>query len=442
MSTLSILIMPEPRAPLRQELEQLGLTVFTASDDEWDHDVDLVLIQPKLLSASVAELRQSLEHSHPGVPVVVMGDAGLESAIAALRAGAADYLETTASALEVADAARRVALERAIANSLSGAARAPGQGLVLLGDSPPLCALRERLAGLAASNVPVSITGEPGSGKTLVARLLHGQHNQAPFLRIDCEAMFGSVDHRALFARVLNEVEVSTLRPRAQGAEHHASLCLREVTSLPLDAQAELLRSLSSRGVQSNGAPEHPAAFRLLTTSCVPLGDLLRCGKLTRELHDALAGAEIVVPPLRDRDHDVLTLAEALLRDVSLRLGKSVRSLSTAAAKALLSHGWPGNVRELEHVIEYAVTVTAVDHLSDSDLPETLQNRRHTAELEPGDARWSVVERQHIEAVLRSVAGNRARAARLLGIDRRTLHRKLDRLGIKVPARAQPVISK
>ncbi len=438
MSTVSILFWQEPGATLRQELEQLGVTVVTTSESERVQDVDLVLIEPKRLGAPVAALRQRVEHTHPGVPVVVLGDAGLESAIAAMRAGAAEYLETTASAAEIAGAARRVASERAIANTLSGVAQFHAQEPELLGNSPKLRALRKRIAELAPSDAVVSISGESGSGKTFVARLLHGQHNRGPFVLVDCSTMFAAAEQPEQFTRVLSDIVAAwTPEPRPRAGAHRASFCFREAGSLPLDAQTKLLRVFPPRSAAETGAGP-----RLLATSSVPLGDLLQAGKLREELHRVLAVSELVVPPLREREYDVLALAELFLGSASMRLGKSVRSLSTAAAKALLSHGWSDNVRELEQVIDYAVTVAAFDHLSDSDLPDALQSRRATSEPKAGDPRWSAVERQHIEAVLRSVAGNRARAARLLGIDRRTLHRKLDRLGIEIPARAQPVISK
>jgi DNA-binding NtrC family response regulator len=173
----------------------------------------------------------------------------------------------------------------------------------------------------------------------------------------------------------------------------------------------------------------------------VPLQDLVQRGLFREDLFYRLAVVEVAVPPLREREHDALLLAEVFLKEASARLAKTVRSLSTAAARALLAYRWPGNVRELKNVIEYAVTVATFDHLSESDLPEAIQSRRGGPDVRADDPRWSAVERQHIEAVLRSVEGNRARAARLLGIDRRTLHRKLDRLSIDVPPRSRPSVA-
>ena len=438
-----MLFVPDPSERLRQELEELGMTVVTASEGEAAVEVDLVLIEPKRLAADVAELRGGFEDSHPGVPVVVMGDAGLESAIAAMRAGAADYIEVTAPAAEIAAAARRLVSERAIVSSLAGGSGESARDLDLVGSSPKLRELRDRVAQLAPSDVTVLISGETGTGKELVANLLHGKRGadkHGPFVVVGCSTIPASLAESELFGHLKGAFSGAlSAHPGLVRAAHGGTLFLDDVGSLSLDLQAKLLRVLQQRSVRPiGGTQEIPADFRLLASTSVPLQDLVQRGLFREDLYYRLAVVEVAVPPLRDREHDALLLAEVFLKEASTRLAKTVRSLSTAAARALLAYRWPGNVRELRNVIEYAVTVAGFDHLSESDLPEAVQSRRGGPDLRPDDPRWSAVERQHIEAVLRSVDGNRARAARLLGIDRRTLHRKLDRLAIDVPPRSRP----
>ncbi len=438
----SILFMPDSSEPLRLELDALGVSAVGAADAERASEVDLVLIDPKRLGRSATDVRDCLEQSHPGVPFVVTGDAGLESAIEAMRAGAADYLETTAPAAEIAAAARRLVSEQAIASSLSGVRQEPSQRLELVGNSAKLRELRERVTQLAASDVTVLISGETGAGKELVANLLHGKRagNHGPFVVVSCSTIPASLAESELFGHVKGAFSGALVaHPGLVRAAHEGTLFLDDVGSLSLDLQAKLLRVLQQKSVRPvGGTHEIPADFRLLASTSVPLQDLVQRGAFREDLYYRLAVVEVSVPPLREREHDALMLAEMFLQDASQRLGKTVRSLSTAAAKALLSYRWPGNVRELKNVIEYAVTVAAFDHLSENDLPEGVQARRSYPDLRADDPRWSAVERQHIEAVLRSVDGNRARAARLLGIDRRTLHRKLDRLSIDVPPRSRP----
>jgi len=442
----SILFLPDPDERLRHELEALGVSTVTTSQPDSVNEVDLVLIEPKRLKQDVAALRRSFDETHPGVPVVVMGDAGLESAIAAMRAGAADYVEVTAPAGEIAAVARRLASERAIVSSLSDVHQASSHAPELIGKSPKLRELRERVAQLATSDVTVLISGETGTGKELVANLLHtnGAGRSGSFVVVGCSTIPASLAESELFGHVKGAFSGAVAAHTGLvRAAHGGTLFLDDVGSLSLDLQAKLLRVLQQRSVRPIGSTQEVAAdFRLIASTSVNLADLVEKGAFREDLYYRLAVVEVSVPPLREREHDALLLAEVFLHEASLRAGKTVRALSTAAARALLAYRWPGNVRELKNALDYAVTVAEFDHLSESDLPEAVHARRnYSGDTRADDPRWSAVERQHIEAVLRSVDGNRARAARLLGIDRRTLHRKLDRLAIDVPPRSRPGVS-
>ena len=439
----SILFLPDPDDRLRLELDSLGVSSVTTAQPDSANEVDLILIDPKRLGQDVAVLRRRFDDTHPGVPVVVMGDAGLESAIAAMRAGAADYVEASAPAGEIAAIARRLVSERAIVSSLSGTHQVTSHAPELVGKSPKLRELRERVAQLATSDVTVLISGETGTGKELVANLLHtnGAGSSGSFVVVGCSTIPASLAESELFGHVKGAFSGAlAAHPGLVRAAHGGTLFLDDVGSLSLDLQAKLLRVLQQRSVRPIGASQEVAAdFRLIASTSVPLVDLVQKGAFREDLFYRLAVVEVSVPPLRDREHDALLLAEVFLQEASARAGKIVRALSTAAARALLAYRWPGNVRELKNALDYAVTVAEFDHLSESDLPEAVHARRsYPGDARADDPRWSAVERQHIEAVLRSVDGNRARAARLLGIDRRTLHRKLDRLAIDVPPRTRP----
>ena len=439
----SILFLPDVEDRLRLELDALGVSVVTAAQPESSNEVDIVLIDPKRLGHDVALLRRGFEDTHPGVPVVVMGDAGLESAIAAMRAGAADYVEASAPASEIAGIARRLVSERAIVSSLASGQQASPHAPELVGKSPAVRELRERVAQLATSDVTVLISGETGTGKELVANLLHtnGAGNAGSFVVVGCSTIPASLAESELFGHVKGAFSGAlTAHPGLVRAAHGGTLFLDDVGALSLDLQAKLLRVLQQRSVRPIGSTQEIAAdFRLIASTSVPLAELVKKGTFREDLYYRLAVVEVGVPPLREREHDALLLAEVFLQEASARAGKTVRALSTAAARALLAYRWPGNVRELKNALDYAVTVAEFDHLSESDLPEAVHARRsYPGDARADDPRWSAVERQHIEAVLRSVDGNRARAARLLGIDRRTLHRKLDRLAIDVPPRSRP----
>src|SRR5450432_2899111 len=191
----SILFLPGATAQLSAELDNLGIGAVTAASEDHAREVDLIVCDPKRLAEDVAVLRRGFEDTHPGVPVVVIGDAGLESAILAMRAGAADYVESSAPATEIASIARRLVSERAIVNSLSNSVREPGHGSDLVGSSPKALELRERLTQLASSDVTVLISGETGTGKELVANLLHrnGSGKNGPFVVVGCSTIPASL---------------------------------------------------------------------------------------------------------------------------------------------------------------------------------------------------------------------------------------------------------
>jgi len=438
----SILFVPEPSESRQKELEELGVSCVTLAQQELAHQVDLVLVAPDKLGRDVTELCRGFADSHPGVPVVVVGDAGLASAIAAMRAGAADYVESSAPATEIAAIAHRLMSELAIVRSLSRAGAGGATTGDLIGNSPKLRELQNCVAQLALSDVAVLITGETGTGKELIANLLHssGAAASGPFVVVACSAIPAALAESELFGHVKGAFSgaIAAHRGLVRAAEG-GTLFLDDVKSLSLDLQAKLLRVLQERSVRPIGSSlEVPTNFRLIAASSVPLPELVKQGLFREDLYYRLAVVEVTVPPLREREHDVIMLAERFLAEAAQRSGGAPRTLSKAAARALLAYSWPGNVRELRNALDYAITVAEYDHLSESDLPEAVQGRRvNLGDAQRDDARWSAVERQHIEAVLRSVDGNRAQAARLLGIDRRTLHRKLDRLAIDVPTRGR-----
>jgi DNA-binding NtrC family response regulator len=210
------------------------------------------------------------------------------------------------------------------------------------------------------------------------------------------------------------------------------TLFLDEVGALGPELQAKLLRSLQERSVRSVGANREVAAdFRLVVSSQQPLDQLVRAGRMRPDLYYRLAVLEIHVPPLRDRELDTLLLARAFCAATAAHLDKRIVGFTPAFERALLRHTWPGNVRELANAIEYAVAFARFDHTSVEDLPPSVRPATAAEPLE--EARWETTERRHIVRVLTAMAGNRSRAAEQLGIDRKTLLRKMNRYGIDVP---------
>ena len=440
----SVLIVAANAAPLASELERAGWATTLASSPAVASAAQpgVIIVDPGTLDLSTSEAVGSVSAKNPSVPVVVLGDTKLESAIAALRAGAADYLERGVPGAEVATTLRRLLEQRVIAEVLAGRP-APGQQYPeLVGDSAALTALRARIRQAASSEVTILLVGETGSGKELLARLIHasGARRHGPIVVVNCAAIPESLADSELFGHVKGAFSGALAPHRGLfRAAHEGTLFLDDVGALSLDVQAKLLRALQQRSVRPVGSShELPVDFRVVASTTVDLEHLVRAGRFREDLYYRLAVFEVHVPTLRERELDVMLLAERFLEEASVRTGKQIRGIAPAVARAFLSYSWPGNVRELRNCIDYAVAVARYDHLTDSDLPDAIKAKPEQS-LTRGDddMRWDTVERRHIEAVLRSVTGNRAHAARLLGIDRKTLHRKLERMNIDVPPRTR-----
>lgn len=441
----SVLLLSRTAAALRPELEAAGWVVSSLEPEalvELEESPEIVVFDPESSPVSLVEGVRVVRRIFPTVPLLVLGDAKLTSAIDALREGASDYLERSSTPEEVEMSLRRLKEQRAIAECLSSRPPASANFPELVGECPAMSALRSRIRQAAGSDVTVLTVGETGTGKELVARLIHaaGERCHAPFVVVNSAAIPESLADSELFGHVKGAFTGASAQHRGLfRAAHGGTLYLDDVGALSPDVQAKLLRALQQKSVRPvGGSGELPVDFRVIASSTVELESLVQKGVFREDLYYRLAVLEIPVPPLRERGLDVMLLAEAFLEEASQRSGKEIRGITPAVARTFLSYGWPGNVRELKNVIDYAVTVARYDHLIESDLPEVLRPR--SAALEPAadeDVRWETVERRHIEAVLRSVQGNRAHAARLLGIDRKTLHRKLERMNIEVPPRTR-----
>jgi len=210
-------------------------------------------------------------------------------------------------------------------------------------------------------------------------------------------------------------------------------LFLDEIGELPLGMQPKLLRVLQERQVRPvGGNSTFNVQTRVVAATNRDLEQQVANGRFRSDLYFRLNVVQLCVPPLRARRDDILLLADSFLRQAAERLGKRSRCLSPEAAKKLLDYDWPGNVRQLENVLERAVTLAQGDRLETEDLPERI--RTHIPSLDAGTTSAAFLtldqqEQRHIAYVLRHVGGNKTQAARLLGVDRRTLYRKLLRLG-------------
>ena len=300
------------------------------------------------------------------------------------------------------------------------------EGLVAQSDvMRHICDLARRAARV---DVPVLITGQSGTGKERLARLVHDASPRAdgPFIAVNCAAIPENLLEGELFGHAAGAFTgASTERVGLFEAAQRGTLFLDEVGEISLTMQVKLLRVLQERTIRRLGEnQERPIDARIVAATNVDLADAIADGRFRQDLYYRLKVVELMVPALQDRPEDILPLARHFLRFASQRLGIAVEGLTPAAADRLVHHPWPGNVRELENAIERALVVTTGPRIDAEDLPPDLrEGPAHP--VTPIDQSLEAVERTHILRVVDSFDGHRGQAATALGIGEATLYRKL-----------------
>jgi two-component system response regulator AtoC len=433
---------PALRELLVQELSERGWTTRGASSSEEAlasvelHPVDVLVTDLNLGRADGLALCRSVLDRDPELPVILITAFGsLQTAIAALRAGAYDFVTKPFSAdvleMAVERAMSHRALKREVAH-LRHTLRSQGRRSRIDGVSPGITRLRENVAQVADTEATVLILGESGTGKEVVAREIHdgSKRSKRPFVAENVAAIPHDLLESALFGHVRGAFTGATSpRDGLFRAADGGTLLLDEIGELPLDLQPKLLRVLEEGVLRPVGSDQPiPVNVRVLAATHRDLEVAVRAGTFREDLYYRLAVIDLTVPPLRDRGGDILLLAQRFLEAHAERLGRDVRGLHHETAARLLAWAWPGNVRELKNAMERAVVLARQPLIAPGDLPARL------AASEPpplprapeGHLTLDEVERRHVLDVLRALGGNKAEAARVLGIGRKTLYRKLE----------------
>ena len=305
-------------------------------------------------------------------------------------------------------------------------------GRLFVGDSPAARRVLDLVGRVAASRINVLITGESGTGKELVARMLHARSDRTdkPFVAINCAALPETLLESELFGierGVATGVEARAGRfETAQGG----TLFLDEIGDMPLSLQAKLLRVLQEKEIERVGGRRRvPIDVRVLAATHARLAERIARGDFREDLYYRLRVVEIALPPLRERREDIPRLVRYFLERFAAREGRDVPTLDRDAYAALLAHDFPGNIRELENLLEGAAALSQGGTIRRDDLqwlprsaPRLGEAPAAASDEEIPDLR--ALEERHIQRVLRLAGGNKSRAARLLGISRRTLYRK------------------
>jgi two-component system, NtrC family, response regulator AtoC len=271
-----------------------------------------------------------------------------------------------------------------------------------------------------------------------VARVIHKKSGRSgPFVAVNCAAMPETLLESELFGHSRGAfTDAKDARPGLFMEANGGTLLLDEIGDMPIGLQPKLLRVLQERRVRPvGGRSEHAVDVRIIAATNRDLETAVEEGRFREDLFFRINVVHIELPPLRSRTADILPLAQHFLEQLAPRVAKDARSLTPAAAEKLLSYSWPGNVRELQNCIERAVTLTRFDHVGVEDLPEKIRSHRASHVLVIADDPTELVtleevERRYILRVLDAVGGNKTAASRILGIERKTLYRKLENLGV------------
>jgi len=305
----------------------------------------------------------------------------------------------------------------------------------IVGDSQPIREVLGMIDQVSDSDATVLITGESGTGKELVARALHDRSPRAksPFVAINCAAMSASLLESELFGHVrgaFTDAKRSRVGLFVQASG--GTLFLDEIGEMPQEMQVKLLRVLQERKVRPVGGEEEiPFDARLVTATNRDLSTEVDEGRFRSDLYYRINVVHLAVPPLRARPADILPLAQHFLRRYAERNAKPVVGISTGAAQKLVDYDWPGNVRELENCMERAVALTRLSELTVDSLPDAIRNYQSTRMVIAADNPEEMLtldemERRYVRRVLAACRGNKSQAAKVLGIDRRSLYRRLD----------------
>jgi len=437
----------EMRLFLQEELRERGYRVIGAArgpealERLGGDRVDAVITDLKMPEMQGDELLAELRARDRDLPVVMITAFGsIDSAVEAIKAGAYHYLAKPFRIEQLLATVENALREKRLKEELRKLRESfEDQRFTIVARSAGMKNVLDLVRRAAASDTPVLLVGESGTGKELLARALHdgSPRRSAPFLAVNCSAIPETLLESQLFGHRRGAFTDAREDRRGLLLEaRNGTVLLDEIGDMPVSLQGKILRALQEREVHPIGAPV-PVKIdaRIVAATHRDLETLVGEGRFRHDLYYRLNVITVRVPPLREHMEDLVPLVAHFLEKHGRRLGRSGCTLSPEALEALRRHHWPGNARELENALERALVLGRDDVLWVEDLPETVRLRPALpATVHGGPPRpLSEVEREHILRTLREMHGNKAAAARLLGLDRKTLYRKLEAYGIRSP---------
>jgi DNA-binding NtrC family response regulator len=404
-----------------------------------DVSPDLVLLDLRLPDMDGIEVLRALKNRHAETAVIIITGFGqIQSAVEAMKAGATDYLEKPFEHLDklklaVARALEEVRARREI-QRLHRLQEKEYRVDQLIGDSEGTRRLRDLIGKLARSEAAtVLIHGESGTGKELVARGLHYESTRrdSPFMEVNCAAITETLFESELFGHEKGAfTDAKAAKKGLMELADRGTLFLDEVSEMSLNSQAKFLRVLQERVLRRvGGTRDIRVDLRIIAATNRPLEMRVKDGQFREDLFYRLNVIPIHIPPLRERREDIMALARHFVLDANTRFHKSIKGFTAEAERLMMSYQWPGNVRELRNLIERLVILGSSDQIEPQHLPVQFatQVRQNVATESSTDEPRTLaeVERAYIAQIMQRVESNKSKAAKILGISRQTLRKKL-----------------
>ncbi len=435
---------PEMCRLLSEVLSGEGFSVLTvgesleASKILKKEEFDVILTDLKMKGLRGLDLLEEANKVAPLTPVIIITAFGtIQSAIQAMKMGAYDYItkpfQNDEIVLTVKKALEHRLLKREVAR-LKKEVESRYHFHQLIGKSPLMQRVYELIERVSDNPSNVLITGESGTGKELVARAIHysGARKEGPFVAVNCAAIPETLLESELFG--YRKGAFTDAKTDKKGLIFEAaggSLFLDEITEMPLLLQAKLLRVIEERKVRPLGDTNtYPVDARIVSASNRDVKEMIHQGRFREDLYYRLKVIDIELPPLRERKEDIPLLVQHFVE----RFGKEPKAISGVSEEALrilVNYAWPGNVRELENVIQRGIALCQHEVILPEDLPASMLQEADENLLEKGFRERLTVdqlEKEYIRKVLIEVGGNKSKAAEILGLDRKTLYRKLEEI--------------
>ncbi|MGD0498947.1 MAG: sigma-54 dependent transcriptional regulator [Bryobacteraceae bacterium] len=436
------------RRAMANELERMGYEISAASSGEEaarsvaQREPDVVLLDLQLPGMNGLETLQAIHASAPAAEVIMLtGHGSIDTAIESIRIGAFDYVVKPCPLDELHVRIQRAVERRSLksrASLLERGLTPPDLGGSFVGDSPEFHKLLRLIERVAPSDSTVLITGETGTGKEMVAKLIHARSPRRfrPFVVVECAALQESLLQSELFGHERGSFTgADRAKPGLFEVANGGTIFLDEIGEVSPATQTKLLRVLDASTFRHvGGTGEIHVDVRVLAATNRDMAAMVRQGHIREDLFYRLSTISIETPPLRDRGQDVELLARHFVTTLNERFGSS-KQVSEEALSVLRRHAWPGNVRELLHAIEAAMVVCEGERILPEHLPPALRNSAASAPAgaPAGSATLpslEELERRHIRLALEACGGHRGNAAKILGISERNLYRKLREHGL------------